>query len=132
MSSRRMGGMKLGDFGKTTPSKPTEPSSEPEQPPAAQAKPASPPKSKAAPEEEKLTTVNIKIKRSQQEWLADTARQVRDNNTAPVPPSDRVYPQHLIGVAIDLLQSMDVDWQEIRNVEELKQQLKLSLINLTL
>ena len=52
---------------------------------------------------EKLVTVNIKITKSQKDWLAQTATQVRDNNTQPVPPAERVYPQHLIGVAIDLL-----------------------------
>jgi len=67
--------------------------------------------------------VNIKIRKSQKEWLADTASTVKNNNTEPVPPSQRVYPQHLIGVAIDLLQNVDVSWDEIKNVEELRGQL---------
>lgn len=67
--------------------------------------------------------MNIKIRKSQKEWLADTASTVKNNNTEPVPPSQRVYPQHLIGVAIDLLQNVDVSWDEIKNVEELRGQL---------
>jgi hypothetical protein len=31
----------------------------------------------------------------------------------------------LIGVAIDLLEAAGVDWEEIRNVEELRKQLNL-------
>ena len=72
---------------------------------------------------EQLITVNIKIRKNQKEWLTDTASTVRDNNTQPVPPSERVYPQHLIGVAIDLLQN--VDWGEVKNVEELRELLKI-------
>lgn len=123
MSNRRMGGLgKLSDFGKTnTASKKagTEVES-----PAVQPSPAKP-KADTTKQPEKFVTVNIKITRSQQEWLANTARQVRDNNDEPVPASDRVYPQHLIQVAIDLLQSSNVDWSAIRNSSELKQQLKL-------
>ena len=74
----------------------------------------------APPVKEKPVTVNIKISRTQHEWLTDTARTVRDNNTEPVPPGDRVYPQHLIGVAIELLQAGDIDWNEVKNVEDLK------------
>jgi hypothetical protein len=58
---------------------------------------------------EKPAKVNIEISKTQKEWLAETASQVRENNTEPVPPSERVYPQHLIGVAIDLLRSADVE-----------------------
>ena len=75
--------------------------------------------------QEKLVTVNIKIKRSQQEWLADTAQTVRSNNTEPVSPSDRVFPQHLIGVAIELLKNTDVDWKKVKTLTELKNYLKL-------
>jgi hypothetical protein len=74
---------------------------------------------------EKLVTINIKITRTQQEWLTDTARQVRENNLEPVPPSERVFPQHLIGIAIELLSKADVDWSQIKNVEELRQWLNL-------
>lgn len=74
---------------------------------------------------EKLVTINIKITRSGQEWLTDTARQVRENNLEPVPPNERVFPQHLIGVAIELLSKADVDWSQVRNVEELRNALNL-------
>jgi hypothetical protein len=77
------------------------------------------------PVKEKPVTVNIKISRTQHEWLTDTARTVRDNNTEPVPPGDRVYPQHLIGVAIELLQAVDIDWSEVKNVEDLKRLLDI-------
>ena len=75
--------------------------------------------------QEKLVTVNIKITKSQKDWLAQTATQVRDNNTEPVPPAERVYPQHLIGVAIDLLKGVEVDWSQVKNVEDLREQLNL-------
>ncbi|MBD2247436.1 hypothetical protein [Nostoc sp. FACHB-888] len=74
---------------------------------------------------EKPVTINIKITRTQHDWLTDTARTVRDNNTEAVPPGERVYPQHLIGVAIELLLSCEVDWSQIKNTEDLKQLLNL-------
>lgn len=74
---------------------------------------------------EKLVTINIKISRSQQEWLTNAARMVRDNNLEPVPPGERVYPQHLIVVAIELLQMAEVDWSQVRNVEELRKGLNI-------
>ena len=69
--------------------------------------------------------MNIKIERKQQRWLQDTAQQVRDNNDDPVPPNDRVYPQHLIQCGIELLKSQDVDWQSIKNVDDLRDALNL-------
>ncbi|MGL4497474.1 MAG: hypothetical protein ACRCU2_00300 [Planktothrix sp.] len=74
---------------------------------------------------ETQVTLNIKISRRQKDWLSETAQTIRDNNEDPVAPADRVYPQHLIQVAIDLLKSNDVDWSKIRNVEELRGHLKL-------
>ena len=74
---------------------------------------------------EKLVTVNIKITRQHHQWLNETARTIRDNNIEPVPPSDRVFPQHLIGVAIDLLQSSDVDWSQVKSVADLRKHLNL-------
>lgn len=74
---------------------------------------------------EKPVTINIKISRAQHEWLTDTARTIRDNNDSPVPPGDRVYPQHLIGVAIDLLQAKEIDWSQVKNVEDLKRLLNI-------
>jgi hypothetical protein len=74
---------------------------------------------------EKLVTINIKILSDQHTWLTQTARQVRDNNGTPVAPSDRVFPQHLIGVAITLLQASDVDWNQVQTIDDLKQFLNL-------
>lgn len=130
---KRMGGMKLGQFGGVR-SQPSEQLEQeiPATPPGAaeavkvEAPATAPPKAKAkrkAPD--KLTNVNIKISRNQQRWLQDTAQQVRDNNSDPVPPDQRVYPQHLIGVAIDLLKSQGIDWSEVRNAEELRDRLNL-------
>ncbi|MGF1513779.1 MAG: hypothetical protein ACFB5Z_08800 [Elainellaceae cyanobacterium] len=70
-------------------------------------------------------TVNVKILKQQQDWLRDTAQGIRDNNCAAVPASDRVYPQHLIQVAIDMLKAADVNWAEVHNAEELRQRLNL-------
>jgi hypothetical protein len=75
--------------------------------------------------QEKLVKVNINIRKDQKDWLTDTASQVRENNVLPVPPAERVYPQHLIGVAIDLLQAAGINWSEVRNVEELRERLNL-------
>jgi hypothetical protein len=123
----RMGGLgKLSDFGKTSKPQP-EPSAEPTESKEIVQEPeqaASPPV-KQQPATEKLVNINIKITRDQQRWLTDTARIVRDNNDTPVAPSERVFPQHLIGVAIDLLQDTDIDWSQIKNIEDLRQQLKL-------
>jgi hypothetical protein len=79
----------------------------------------------ATKKQEKLVKVNINIRKDQKDWLADTASQIRENNVLPVPPAERVYPQHLIGVAIDLLQAAGVEWSEVRNVEELQERLNL-------
>lgn len=124
----RMGGLgKLSDFGSTKPAQ----ASVQEVPVKVDVVPSPPKKHPAKAKKRKskpsetLTTVNIKIKRDQHQWLSDTARQVRDNNVEPVPPSDRVYPQHLIGIAIEILKSKDLEWSEIKTIEELKEQLNL-------
>lgn len=69
--------------------------------------------------------MNIKIKKNQKQWLVNTASTVRDNNTELVQLSERVYPQHLINVASDLLQNNDVDRDEIKNVEKLQEHLRI-------
>ena len=61
------------------------------------------------PTKERLATINIKISQSQRDWLAQTAKQIRQNNTKPVPAAERVYPQHLIGIAIQLLRESQID-----------------------
>lgn len=118
---KRMGGMKLGQFGGVKPHTPAEPTPEPiPEAPKAEPKPKARRKQKEA-----LSTLNIKVPRSQQRWLLDKAQQVRDNNAEPVPPDQRVYPQHLIGVAISLLQAQNIDWDTVRNADELRDRLNL-------
>ena len=82
------------------------------------------PEASSAPSE-KLVAINIKILSDQHTWLTQTARQVRDNNGTPVAPRDRVFPQHLIGVAISLLQASDVDWNQVQTTADLKRFLNL-------
>lgn len=117
-----MGGLgRLSDFGRTS-------QSEPASPPEQTSQPKSQAQSSTAQQQavsSKPVTINIKIERDQHEWLSDTARVVRDNNEAPVAPGDRVFPQHLIGVAVDLLRSNDVDWSKVKTAEDLKRILKL-------
>jgi len=124
MNTKRMAGMKLGDFSKSPDPKPLIEI----EPPLTEFKvQPTPPlvKKTVNAGQEKLITVNIKIKASQHEWLNETARLIRDNNTEPVPAGDRVYPQHLIGVAIELLRSSDVNLSQVRNIEDLKKHLNL-------
>lgn len=104
---------------------PTQDTSPPETP-APEPQPVAAPKRRAKSRpSDPLTTVNIKIPRSAQRWLQDTAQQVRENNPEPVPPAQRVYPQHLIQAAIALLQAQDVDWDNVRNVDDLRNGLNL-------
>jgi hypothetical protein len=122
--AKRMGGMsKLSDFGrsqeavevievkKSTPSKTVKNSSA----------------KTVTTEVEKSVSVNINIKvpSSQQKWLADTAQQIRSNNDVAVAAADRVFPQHLIQVAIDLLKAQGIDWAEVKNVAELRDSLNI-------
>lgn len=137
----RMKGMKLGNFSGIKKTQP-EPTKSLESKPKAQAEPEVKPtetkpvknakseaklvkKTKIKQKKEQLVTVNIKIRKDQKEWLTDTASTVRNNNIDPVPPAERVYPQHLIGVAIDFLEAAGVDWGEVRSVQELREQLNL-------
>ncbi len=71
-----------------------------------------------------MVNVNIKMSQSQQEWLAATAKTVRRNNSLPVPAKERVYPQHLISLAVELLQSANVDWEEVKTISDLRERLK--------
>jgi hypothetical protein len=71
-----------------------------------------------------MVNVNIKMSQTQQEWLAATAKTVRRNNSLPVPAKERVYPQHLISLAVELLQSADVDWEEVKTIADLRERLK--------
>jgi hypothetical protein len=120
MTTKRMGGMgKLSDFGRTAPA------ATPEQPPTTPVERKKRVKKSAPKKEERVVTVNIKVNESQQEWLADTAKQVRRNNTEPVAALNRVYPQHLIGIAIDLLKESDIDWGTVQNIEDLRKVLDI-------
>ena len=71
-----------------------------------------------------MVNVNIKMSQSQQEWLAATAKTVRRNNSLPVPAKERVYPQHLISLAVELLQSANVDWDQVKTISDLRERLK--------
>jgi hypothetical protein len=71
-----------------------------------------------------MVNINIKMSQSQQEWLAATAKTVRRNNSLPVPAKDRVYPQHLISLAVELLQSANVDWEDVKTIADLRERLK--------
>ena len=120
MTTKRMGGMgKLSDFGRTAPAEAPDPA-----PPTPPTEPKKRVK-KSASKQERLVTVNIKVNESQQEWLADTAKQVRRNNNEPVAAIDRVYPQHLIGIAIDLLKESDINWGKVQNIQDLKKVLDI-------
>ncbi len=117
---KKMGGMKLSNFsGIQTDSQPEELEVE-DKPKQSKAKVS---KIQEPPAQEKLTAINIKITRSNHEWLNGIARTVRDNNIEPVPSVDRVYPQHLVCAAIDLLRESDIDWSQVKNIDDLKQQL---------
>jgi hypothetical protein len=127
---KRMGGMKLGQFDgvnkQAAPEGDLKPSPLLENPDTGLETVSKAPKAQTRRRsKEALSTLNIKVPRSQQRWLQDTAQQVRDNNTEAVPPDQRVYPQHLIQAAIALLQAQDLDWQAIHNMDELKKTLNL-------
>ena len=115
MNRKRMAGLnKLSDFGQTSP--PAVPPETPTPEPATPSLTADP---------EKLVTVNLKITRSQQQWLQTTSQQVRDNNLEPVPAQQRVFPRHLVGVAIALLEKQALDWSQVKSLEDLQRLLEL-------
>lgn len=65
--------------------------------------------------------VNIDIGESRHNRLNGIAAQIRASNTDPVAPSDRMYPIHLIQIAIDfLLDGLEIDWNEIKKPEDLR------------
>jgi hypothetical protein len=113
-----MGGMSLGGFSGTpvTPQKAEETA-----PKKAEAKP----KRETKPKTEKLEPVNIKLPSGLKKWFRDRAEQVRANNLAPVPADERVYPQHLMQLAGEFLQSANINWDEAKNIEDIKKQLGL-------
>ncbi|MEO0708301.1 MAG: hypothetical protein AAF050_21915 [Cyanobacteria bacterium J06649_5] len=129
---KRMGAMSLSSFGKTTPAKAVNASTSVTE--TTESKKAEPvnnapvKKAKAKKKSQaksKTATLNIQVTRAQQRWLQNTAQDIRDNNDAPVPGPQRVYPVHLIQAAIDLLRTQDIEWDTIADVEGLKDALNL-------
>ena len=50
---------------------------------------------------------------------------MKSHNSLPVPAKERVYPQHLISLAVELLQSANVDWEEVKTRSDLRERLAL-------
>jgi hypothetical protein len=124
---KRMGTMSLSSFGKTssagkeeTATPPIEPTQKTEL-----VQKAKPGKKATAKPPGKTATLNIQVTRAQQRWLQNTAQAIRDRNDGPVPGPQRVYPVHLIQAAIDLLRTQDIEWDKIKDVEELKDVLNI-------
>ncbi|MEM8805366.1 MAG: hypothetical protein AAGF01_04975 [Cyanobacteria bacterium P01_G01_bin.38] len=69
--------------------------------------------------------MSLKIPCDQHTWLTERAQQVRNNNDAPVPAGERVYPNQLIEVAISYLMATDVDWNMIQSQDDLMGELGL-------
>lgn len=115
---KRMGSMKLSSFAQSSPP-PADSDSQPVPTSTRE------PKQTAMPRSVKLATLNIKVRKDQQRWLQDTAQVVRDNNLQAQLPQERVYPQHLIGVAIDFLMAQDIDWHNIKTADDLRHDLNL-------
>lgn len=68
--------------------------------------------------------INIDIGENRHNKLNELAARIRANNSAPVPPSERMYPIHLIQIAIDfLLDGVDLNWDEIQKPEDLREAL---------
>ena len=66
--------------------------------------------------------VNIDIGEGRHNRLNEIAAQIRASNTDPVAPSERMYPIHLIQIAIDfLLDGLEIDWDEIKKPEDLRE-----------
>ena len=127
MAQKRMKGLTLSSFKTTsTPEAKPEPPLEKESAvEPAKASEKTRPKRKTKKKAEKLATLNIQVTRSQQRWLQDMAQDIRDNNETPVPGPERVYPVHLIQVAIDLLKMQSVEWGKVTDIEGLRDQLNL-------
>lgn len=73
---------------------------------------------------DRVKKINIDIGERRHNRLTALSAQIRGNNDTPVPPAERMYPIHLIQIAIDhLLDGVNMDWNEIRNSEDLKEAL---------
>ena len=84
-----------------------------------QFKRSSPQKGKVKPDRPKK--INIDIGESRHNRLNELAAQIRANNADPVAPSERMYPIHLIQIAIDfLLDGFEIDWDKIQKPDDLR------------
>lgn len=65
--------------------------------------------------------INIDIGERRHNRLNEIAAEIRASNTEPVAPSERMYPIHLIQIAIDcLVDDLAVDWSEIHKPQDLR------------
>ena len=65
--------------------------------------------------------INIDIGERRHNRLNELAAQIRANNADPVAPSERMYPIHLIQIAIDfLLDGFEIDWDKIQKPDDLR------------
>lgn len=64
--------------------------------------------------------MNLDINRNHHRWLEETARKVRGNATTPTPAGERVYPKHLVNLAIELLSQSDINWNETACIEDIR------------
>jgi hypothetical protein len=121
-NKKKMGGMKLGNFSGIKPDSKPE-NLEVENKPIEKITP--PNFVKDTKVEKKLVPVNIKLEERQRALLDEKARVIRSNNVEAVAAKDRVYPQHLIAVAVDFLLDSDIDWSQIKNIDDLRKDLNL-------
>jgi len=118
MSNRPSMG-KLSDFGGLNSAQSEKPKTD------LQKKVVEPAKTSQSKTQDKPVTINIKIDRQLHNWLNTTARQIRENNTEPTTAEDRVFPQHLVNIAIQVLQKNDIDWTQIKSAKDLEKALNL-------
>jgi hypothetical protein len=121
-SKKKMGGMRLGNFSGIKSDSQAEELDVENKPPQ---KITPTKKVKDTKVEKKLVPVNIKLEERQRVLLDEKARIIRSNNVEAVPAKDRVYPQHLIAVAVDLLLDSDIDWSQIKSIDDLRKDLDL-------
>lgn len=91
------------------------------------------PRAKEKAKTDRPKKVNIDIGEGRHNRLNEIAAQIRASNTDPVAPSERMYPIHLIQIAIDfLLDGLEIDWNEIKKPEDLREvlnQLRVERLN---
>lgn len=125
MKRDKMNGMvslsQFSAFNSSVPSETEEPTATADAPKTKVAKTGS----SAKKSKEKPVSMVIELTRDQQQWLSETAQTIRDNNINPVPAGERVFPRHLISVAVDLLHCSDVELDGVLTVEDLRKKLGL-------